>query len=434
MRTPKSAKRSACDRCRAKRVRCPRAQDSVDPCARCVHHAVPCVTASAGYPGRPRKTPRLSDRLGPTTAASAIASPELCVTLGDKTDIGLGTPAVEGSMSEDASFGISDTSMTVLEDLGALEFSTSPGHSDPWAHGGETFFHVPLSGETTAQRDDLLGWANTPEIADTDQRAGAMLDVDFLDFPECEANPAPAQRSGAVSSLARFGEKMERRVSAIDSFLADPRNIMEDCPEDSSGLGTENPVAVLLTLTKEFTKIIENLTASANPRAWSSLSDQLLSPSTPSFDPCPSLSTEKVLLVLSSYIKLMRLYDDLFHNVYQSLSQVSAEKIKSIKVKAVFRIGSISSLQDMSGKAYARGIVDVIHSHIRTLERCLGLPMVYCLSGEEVAVSPDAIFADAGRAQLLHTAMTQEDIKSRGGSKSYVAAIRENIKNTVALF
>ncbi|KAL6866451.1 hypothetical protein ACO1O0_002562 [Amphichorda felina] len=431
MRTPKPAKRSACDRCRAKRVRCPRAPDSVEPCARCVSLAVPCITASAGYPGRPRKTPRLTDR-----SAAAVASPGFWTTPGDGIQIGLetrGVEAVEESMSADVPFDFGDASMSVLGNLGVTGFSARPAaypsrreavfpdHSDPWpVHGGEapTFFDLPLSGE----RSPVAGGG-----------------LDFLSSPRCEPNPAPpAQRPSAASSLVLFGEKMERRVSVIDPFLANPRNIIDDCQEDSLGLDTENPVAVLLALTTEFISIIGDLTASANTSAPPFLPDQLLSPSPPPVDSYTSLSTEKILLVLSNYIQLMRLYDGLFHDVYRSLSQVPPEKIQSIKVKAVLRIGGISSLQDMTGKAYAQGIVEVIQSHIYTLERCMGLPMVYCLSSKEEDVPPQGIFADAGRALLLHTAMAQEDVISRRGNKgpqkSFVESIRENIKNTVALF
>ncbi|OAA61080.1 Zn(2)-C6 fungal-type DNA-binding domain protein [Niveomyces insectorum RCEF 264] len=53
----KVAKRSACDRCREKRVRCPRTEQSTstEPCPRCVRAGVACVTGSPGLLGRPRK-------------------------------------------------------------------------------------------------------------------------------------------------------------------------------------------------------------------------------------------------------------------------------------------------------------------------------------------------------------------------------------------
>ena len=84
-------------------------------------------------------------------------------------------------------------------------------------------------------------------------------------------------------------------------------------------------------------------------------------------------------------------------------------------------------------KAYAVGIVEVIQSHIQTLERCMALPAAYCLSSEATA-SPTGIFADADRARLLHDVMAQEDVRSRRGNKSHVESIRENIKNSLALF
>ena len=63
----------------------------------------------------------------------------------------------------------------------------------------------------------------------------------------------------------------------------------------------------------------------------------------------------------------------------------------------------------------------------------MGLPAAYCLSGEGPA-SPTGIFASVDRARLLHAVMTQEDVESQRGHRSYVESIRENISNTVALF
>lgn len=231
-----------------------------------------------------------------------------------------------------------------------------------------------------------------------------MLDLDFLSSSACQLNLTPAP--SAATSLVQFRENIERLLSATGGFLSDPRNIIENCPEDTTGMTPENPLAVTMLCAEEFVNIIQNLTQSA-------------------------ISTETTLLVLSSYLQLLRLYDSLFHDAYQCVSQIPPAAIKSIKVKAVFRVAGISSLQDMPGKTYAKGIVDVIQSHIQAVERCLGLPAVYCLSGEGAA-SPKGIFADADRARLLRVVMEQEDVRSRG--KSYVDSIRENISNTIALF
>lgn len=399
---PKAAKRSACDQCRAKRVRCLRLQGSTEPCARCATSRAPCVTGAPGYPGRPRKgAPRDTDEL----------------VLSDRT------PAVDGPMliNTPASWFGPETALDLLEDLGTgghqhqpkgmfQEHSDSDPDPDPLSESGRgaQLFNFPMSVEGLPALQQGLPRTDGLDIY-TGQDFDTMLDVGFLGPSGCRLmSPVPAQRPSTATSLIQLREKIERHVSAMGGFLSDPRNIVENCPADTMAMMPENPLAMAIMCAEEFVDIIQNLAQSA-------------------------ISTETTLLVLSSYLQLIRLYDSLFHAVYQCLSQIPAETIKSLKVKAVFRVVGISSLQDVPGKVYAKGVVDVIQSHIQTVERCIGLPAVYCLSGEGAA-SPRGIFANVDRARLLRVVMAQEDVRSPRGNKSYVDSIRENISNTVALF
>ncbi|RYO99407.1 hypothetical protein DL764_006819 [Monosporascus ibericus] len=420
MDMPKATKRSAYDRCRAKRVRCPRAENSTGPCARCVRVSAPCVSGSPGYPGRPRKAHLVDGSIpgSPAMIPADASSPGYWSTPRDSDDVELHTPAMDEPMSVNTPTGwlgadttSSDTtSLNLLDGLGVGLKLSKPavhrpkdllfqGHSDRWAAPGSTnFFGFPLTEESPAsdstptleqlgapsQHQELLSAANNLDMMYTGQDSNDMLNFGpYLDSSECLSSPSPVQGLSAARSLMRFGEKMERRVSAMGAFLSDPRNIVEDCPEkDSMGMATENPVVVVLMCTKELIDIIQNLTTATRSAASdSSTRNQLVPPNAMSSSTqTESLSTETTLLVLSSYLALMRLYDSLFHDVYRCLCQMPSETIKSIGVKAVFRIRGISSLQDMPGKAYGMGIVEVIQSHIQTLERCMGLPAAYCLS------------------------------------------------------
>ncbi|KAI0452054.1 hypothetical protein F5B21DRAFT_484958 [Xylaria acuta] len=472
MDIPKAATRSACDRCRAKRVRCPRGEDSTAPCARCIHVGARCVTGSPGYPGRPRKA-RLVDGStprGPAMAPANLSSPGYGPTPRDSDHVELHTPAAGEPMLANMPtewFSAGTTSLNLLDDLGGvgLELSKSAAHppkdslfqggSDSCtATGGTSLFDFPLTEGRPAsdsiptlmeqlsnpsQHRELLSAADSLDMMYAGQSSNDMLDVDsFLDSSEYLSDPSPLPCLSAASSLMRFQEKMEQRVSAMGAFFSDPRSVVGGCKEDDSmGMATENPVALVLVCTKEFIDIIQNLTTATRPAAPDSFThNQLVPPNTaPWITQTESLSTETTLLVLSSYLGLMRLYDSLFDGVRRCFCQQPLEAIKSIKVKAVFRIGGISSLQDMPVKAYAMGIVDVIQCQIQTLERCIGVPAAYCLSGEvSTSQSTRGIFANGDRARLFHTVMAQEDVKSQRGNKSYVESIRENIKNSVEFF
>ncbi len=258
-----------------------------------------------------------------------------------------------------------------------------------------------------------------------DDELSAMLDLDLVDplltqpwtavlpptpQPQC---PSPA------SSLVRFREEIDQRIVAMDAYYSNPRGVVEDCNEEAAGReARENPVAVLITSIKEFTDIIESLTPAGPTHQHSE----------------DALSTEIVLLALSGYLALMRLFDAMFHTIHQTISQMPPHSFKALKVKSVLRIGGISTLQDLPLKTYATGIVDAIKGQVRTLERCMGIPPEYCLSGEAAASPPPAaegMFSRGDRARLFGVVLAQEDVKSRRGNKSYVESIRTSIQESM---
>ncbi|OJJ08562.1 hypothetical protein ASPVEDRAFT_34704 [Aspergillus versicolor CBS 583.65] len=392
---PKVVKRSACDQCRAKRVRCLRPQGSTEPCARCASSRAACVTGAPGYPGRPRKgAPREKDELALSKSTPAVDASML-----------MNTPSPSCFRPEAANLleAHQHQSKGIL-----FQEQSGPGPNPLPASGcGANLLDFPLSVEDLPAQQLGTALQELPRADGdiyTNHDFDNMLDFDFLGSSGCQLNLNPTP--SAATSLIQFRENIDQRVSAMDGFLSDPRNIVDNCPEDTTAMTSENPLATAIMCAEEFVSIIQNLAQSV-------------------------INTETTLLVLSSYLQLLRLYDSLFHDAYRCLSQIPPETIKSIKVKSVFRVAGISSLQDMPGKAYAKGIVDVIQTHIQAVERCLGLPAVYCLSGEGGAPQK-GIFTDADRARLLRVVMDQEDVGSRG--KSYVDSIRENINDTIALF
>jgi hypothetical protein len=256
-------------------------------------------------------------------------------------------------------------------------------------------------------------------------------------------NQGPTQQLSVGSRLMRFQYKMDQQATAMGAFFSD-HHLVEEC-EEKEAIGTPpaTPVAVLLECIKEFTDIIQSLRVVARPAMTDASSHDnhqyvTVDAAPWAAQPDISLSSETALLILSCYLTLMRLCDSLFHGVCRSFGHIPLETLRSLKVKAVFRIGGVSSLQDISAKAYAIGIIDIVQSQIQQLERYLGLPAAYCLSGETVAspsqLSTLEIFATGDRARLLQTVMDQEDIKAHRRNMSFVQSIRENLKKTVAFF
>ncbi|KAL8319249.1 hypothetical protein RB597_006163 [Gaeumannomyces tritici] len=389
-----AVKRSACDQCRVKRVRCLRPPNSTAPCARCSHIGARCVTGASGHPGRPRR-PRFAEADNSTPRTPAAS------------------PADVSSPGQDI--------------LALVDHLNGPSH---------------LQGLLSAddELNTFLGMGpNTVLNLNIDTLLGSYGDL----YPP--SPPLPQHECfSAASSLMRFREDMDRRITAMDAHFSDPLKVLQGCKDEEEGSPeAENPAALLLSCSKELIDILQNLTAAARPTV-SKGSYPHNQPVPPYIAPemliqtaedADTLSTEVVLLVLSSYLAFMRFSDSLFHSLFKCLCQLPPDTLKSVKVKSVLRIGGVSSLQDMPLKSYATGILDAIQDQMRTLERCVGVPPEYCLSGDaavsHAATAPPGIFSRADRVRLFYAVMAQEDVKSQRGTKTYVESIRARIQESL---
>jgi hypothetical protein len=464
-----AVRRSACDQCRAKRVRCLRAENSTAPCARCTHLGARCVTGASGHPGRPPKPRPVDANNAPgRPAASRVDAPSpgpgwhRTSALRDMqhvedVTVSVKEPAPDGAaaraprcradrhMSWDPLDGIAESGLTG---------SKPAAHPHPpgaqLAHGLHTdfcgtpsassaFFVSPSIEQSPAPADDVLALVNQQSSpsqlqgllsADDDPNTMPHMSLNSITALDMDIDPLldpwedllapslPSQSLSPVSSLIRFREEIDRRIAAVDAYYSDSLKVVQGCKEGGMGQDAENPAALLLTCSKEFIDIIHSLMPADRTHTESE----------------DALSTEIVLLVLSSYLALMRLFDSLFHTIYKFICRLPLDSFRSIKVKSVLRIGGISSLQDMSLKTYAVGILDAIQSQVRIIERCMGIPTEYCLSGSP-ATSPTTttpgIFSRADRVRLFWAVLEQEDVKPRRGSKSYTESIRANIEDSM---
>jgi hypothetical protein len=383
-------------------------------CARCCYMGARCVTGASGHPGRPPKQRLAISSPRPRYISTVRDMPR------DIHHVEVHVPAV--SVMPTPPEPQPDFCITA-GDTSALFDSSSPWMDQSPAPGEDI---LSLADQLTcpSQFQGLFG---------ADEELNAMLHMggDSINALDMEFNPLLDHEQGltpptplpqcfsAASSLVRFRKEIDQRIATIDAYYSDTSKVLQHCKDEGAGRDVENPAALLLTCSKELTDIIQSLTPAAHLHTQTE----------------DALSTEIVLLALSSYLALMRLCDSLFHRIYRFLCHVSPDSWKSIKVNSVLRIGGLSSLQDMSLKAYAIGILDAIQGQMQSLERCMGIPAEYCLSGEAAASSSPAapgIFSRAHRARLFWAVMSQEDIESRRGSKSYVESIRASIKESMA--
>lgn len=287
-----------------------------------------------------------------------------------------------------------------------------------------------------------------PDLATNSSNSSTAFDMDMdllldgeHDYGRGVLSPAASashhrtrsQKSSVERSLVALREEIEQHIAAVHAYYKDPSAVQQWCMDEngqeSPGPNVpEHPPAAILTCSQKLGGILQNL-----------VSNQSEPLSTLAGGKAKDVGTETLLMALSTYLALMRLFDIMFHQVQQTITKMALlppVPCEALKVKSVLRIGGVSTLQDMPLKAYAAGILEAIYGQMRTIERCLGIPTKYCLhpSGDDAVVSTTGLFSRSDRAQLFETVMAQEDIQARRGGNSYVESIRANIEEAMLFF
>ena len=368
-------------------------------------------------------------------------------------------PVTESTEWIEIGSGLGTTLLNLVDDMGAATNqpfqSTDPLSEDPSLQRNSKFWEnlqLPLAEENAAtvteptHHDKLSSQSQHQALVSAPDRSDFLFtslapsdNLPASSFPDpfsSLSNPAPTQDVSVGTRLMQVKDKMEQAIESMGtSFFS--HSSVEDCEKDAAfGMEPTNPVSVFLECTNEFLDVIQNLIVVAT-NASNHDNHQMVTTDAASWDtPSSSLSSETTLLLLSCYLSLMRLCDSFFHGVCHAFSQVKPESFKSVKVKAAFRVGGITSLQDITAKSYAMGIIDVVQGQMQHVERCMGLPAAYCILGEEDVSSSEVpgldMFSSHDRARLLRAVLEQEDVRAHRGNKSCVQSIRENLKNTVA--
>ena len=463
-----ATKRSACDRCRAQKLRCPQTEPhSKEPCARCERAGAICVTGSARPLGRPRTIQQdgaQSLRKSPATGSGRSTRirepaddvprkvPRLSVTTPT-----WGPPEEPPDLYECAS-SHSDRTLSWMLNEGSSLFSgirlpEDDAYIDP--------LRILQHDQTVA-----VGMKLAPE-ASNDTCNGAsqnwLPDVDALDFDYPERNgleletnrnsSEPPDAAEALIGLARLNESITRQLSRAKMFpwRAPPAHGV--CSQKHPGTG-ENGVAEVLQSTSDFINILRKRLPSsgsalyhpplASYRAPSlpdsgisacpSLSDgqiqdfSLTSPSTPST--ASSLGTSTVLLLLSSYIQLLQLYDTIFRHVYDLFSDTPSPVLRSCpgQAQSQFHVMGLSSID---GHLHIKILIQVIEHQLESLETLIDLPADFRLS--KPLKSSKGILSNMNLSALVQIVMTQIEECPENSGKSVVESLRNGIKKVKGL-
>ena len=463
-----SSKRSACDRCRAQKLRCPQTEpQSNEPCARCARAGAVCVTGSARPLGRPRtmhqdgsKISKISSSTGSERSIRSrqpVADTPRKVPRLSTTTSNWSPPEEPPDLLECAS-SHSDRTLSWMLNEGSSLFSgihlpEEDGCIDPLctlqqdkAIAVGMTFDQQTSNNTC--KSDFQNWI--PEVDPVDP-----------DYPECndlelETNrnsSEPPDAAEALIGLARLNESITRQLSRAKIFPWRAPPAHGTCSQRHQGTGA-NGVAEVLQSTSEFINILRKIIPSsvsilsrsslANHRAPSlpdsgvsacpSLSDGQLQDfsltSSRTISTASPLSTSTVLLLLSSYIQLLQLYDTIFRHVYDLFSETPSHVMGLCpgQAQSQFRVMGLDSID---GHLHIKILIQVIEHHLESLETLIDLPADFRLS--EPPSSSKGILSNMNLSELVQIVMTQIEECPENSGKSVVESLRSGIKRVKGL-
>lgn len=238
-------RRSACDRCRSKKLRCVRAKedDTSTPCTRCLRMRYPCFTSSAKPPGRNSgRLPSASEPTAPSTdagsgAASSSANPsnrrkgtrrrvseDVSLAPGQNLPMSIGWPFMQHEDHDEEAEVFDDGAMLMLTpsdeyqpiDMFEFPFDKNPG-------GFESVAGVPLDGHPSPASHSRFhsvtlapptsGLHFLRELDDEREDPGAVEDQ----IPRPSQTPTPPVEGFPEVLLARLLESLSVQLVRLNT-------------------------------------------------------------------------------------------------------------------------------------------------------------------------------------------------------------------------
>lgn len=446
------AKRSACDRCREHKVRCPRTEQNSDHCTRCLRARVSCITSSARPLGRPRKVLGDSKPHGGSHSKTSPSS-----TSGSQPQDS--TPHTASSLSQTAS----TLPWQVINDSNGLfdstQLSNSPSDdwdgSSSWQIDGEYDFPILTSEEQASilclqeqgaipdARHSPLG--HSPPIQPYPPRQGDLVDPieentsdpigDLLIVEEYPRNYQFHNLSDTRNStifLSHLNETIAQHLADIYSLPSDLKQTYASCVASIQS-SPVNPIVSVLQSTSKFASFLQVLRASSCSSSQSPSRDYN-GPGSPTFSSQPSMRTETssrlsaldipmVLMLLAGHLQLIRLLDAIFWRCYIFLRESPYEEISASQPLPGLNLGGLPITQ---GHLHFKIILQVLEHNLQQVERFIGLPPEYRLY--ERQDSDQGILSDLESPMLLQAVLEQVNGARGMSGICHIASLKDNMQ------
>lgn len=448
------AKRSACDRCREHKVRCPRGSQSSEPCTRCLRARASCVTSTARPFGRPRAV-LANSRNGEVIHFGSSPTP-----ISNNRQLS-STHHIESPLSQTAnvfSWPVGDDTASLFPgvypstsaDDNVDSFSWLIDNAQPVLGLGDegTFFETPPSSEDSAITPDASGiYLDTPTFVQPyPSMPGDLvnsIDDNDWDLVSDTRNLGTRVRGYRFDNLlennhaniwlARLNGIIAGQVAEINTYPVQPKDMQAVCM-DGRQVTTTNSLPHILESTSNFLSFVQALRASSSSSQSSGrdysvrASGSRTSPSQQSSR--SGLSTRMspidmstVLMLLAGHLQLVQLYDAIFLRTYVTLQAVPYEQLVAYQSLPEMQL---SGFPVVPGTLQIKIIFQVIGHYLREIERFIGLPPEYRLYGRQE--SYQGILSNFESPMLLRAVMEQVNYDQRGAGMYHITSLKNNLQ------
>ncbi|KAL5356522.1 hypothetical protein BJX96DRAFT_171688 [Aspergillus floccosus] len=288
--------RSSCERCRFQKLKCtgPAGPDSHGPCQRCARAKVDCVF------GRRRPTSRISEsKRGSEATTNNLSRPTLPSPLTPST--ASVTPIVtiaNGQRTEPAG----DSTMFDMRGWDSVQLQDVMDKATNFANHLDNYDMPPANG-----LDDIFLFdANTENAAEGSSSSRPSQNPPVIAGDVC----GNSDSSGLVQSLLSLLSEMQQRLRVLQEG---PWQFGSTCGLD------DYPIGTVLHLSQQFSTLVGPCLRGASVSCYDHMGPL------PSVDGTPGDSLAMVL-VLSGYMSLMRLYSIVLGHFQAHLSQISNQE------------------------------------------------------------------------------------------------------------
>ncbi|KAK0629907.1 hypothetical protein B0T17DRAFT_203193 [Bombardia bombarda] len=458
-----SSRRSACDRCRGQKLRCPRQHPEKEQCDRCARAHTPCFTSPI-FRMRANISSTADDDTGATTVlmqkrrrhdtptpptttvTSSLDGPESESTSSwETTWSSFSLPEWETRQFEEDAHLVSfkDTIAIFTDgpqvDAAAFVSPTSPSMTTPGRKDSLAFSSLPSPFSSRASVSSAGTPATTADYSKTDD--GITLPSSLYTTSSCWP-PESDNRQDIGQCTRRLSEINSSLISQLGrlSQSAQPLNLTLNMLVMSSAQQVKpNPVEGIVKDTSELSQVLKTL-AHQNSRPtisppWRESLKHPTSAVSESSTPVTSTDAATSLLILTCYINLMRLHALLFESICRFLGQIANSNNPSLQPVPGLSFNNFSL---ESGNLQATMFIQMITSLFQGVEMLLGLPSEFridqqtrnsggILSQEDLSGVVEAIIKKEGRRQTHHGGIGGVDALRRS-----IKQARELLRDRIA--